>query len=124
MDSATSTPNGARWRALLRTAALVFALVSVCYHLWLIFQGLIPNLVSRPLHLALALPWLFFFAPCDSAGARVTGWLLGGLGIGACLWVAIEQSALGDQYGLLHGPFQIAAGSVLLLTVLMMPLTA
>ncbi|MDJ0777701.1 MAG: TRAP transporter fused permease subunit [Gammaproteobacteria bacterium] len=98
--------------------ALGLALVSVAWHLWLIFQGLIPNLVSRPLHFALALPWLFFFAATKSNVERVSGWIIGGLGIGACLWVAINQSELGDQYGILHGPLQIAAGFVLLLAVL------
>ena len=104
--------------AVLRSAALAFALASVVYHLWLIFQGLIPNLVSRPLHFALALPWLFFFGQQGSLGLRLSGWVLGTLGIGACLWVAINQSALGDQYGILSGNFQIATGITLLLVVL------
>ena len=104
--------------AVLRSAALAFALASVVYHLWLIFQGLIPNLVSRPLHFALALPWLFFFGQQGSLGLRLSGWVLGTLGIGACLWVAINESALGDQYGILNGTFQIAAGITLLLVVL------
>ena len=103
---------------LVRGAALVFALASVVYHLWLIFQGLIPNLVSRPLHFALALPWLFFFDQGGSWARRVSGWVLGTLGIGACLWVAANESALGDQYGMLFGNFQIAAGITLLLVVL------
>jgi TRAP transporter 4TM/12TM fusion protein len=103
---------------LLRGVMLVFALASVSYHLWLIFQGLIPNLVSRPLHFALALPWLFFFGQSGSFSERLSGWVLGTLGIGACLWVAINESALGDQYGILNGNFQIAAGITLLLVVL------
>ena len=107
-----------RWGAVLRSTALVFALASVVYHLWLIFQGLIPNLVSRPLHFALALPWLFFFDQQGSLGRRMSGWVLGTLGIGACLWVAFEQAALGDQYGILNGSFQIAAGITLLVVVL------
>jgi len=107
-----------RLGAALRGAALAFALASVVYHLWLIFQGLIPNLVSRPLHFALALPWLFFFDQRGSRVTRVSGWVLGALGIGACLWVAMEESALGDQYGILFGRFQIAAAIILLLAVL------
>jgi len=107
-----------RFSAVLRGAMLAFAIASVSYHLWLIFQGLIPNLVSRPLHFALALPWLFFFSQSSSSSERLSGWVLGTLGIGACLWVAINQSALGDQYGILSGNFQIAAGITLLLVVL------
>ena len=45
----------------LLASGVVFALAatSVVFHLYLIFSGLLPNLVTRPLHLALALPWVF-----------------------------------------------------------------
>ena len=37
----------------LKWGWLLFALVLVLFHIGLIFSGLVPNLVSRPLHLAL-----------------------------------------------------------------------
>ena len=107
-----------RSEAVLRFVALALAVVSVSYHLWLIFQGLIPNLVSRPLHLALALPWLFFFVKKQSMTSRISGWILGFLGIAACLWVAINHNKLGDQYGILSGDFQLATGILLIIVVL------
>ena len=103
---------------IIRFVALCFATTTVVYHLWLIFQGLIPNLVSRPMHLALALPWLFFFASSKTLTERFLGWILGALGISAALWVAINQSSLGDQYGILANNFQIAMGIILLVTVM------
>lgn len=103
---------------VLRFIALGFAATTVFYHLWLIFQGLIPNLVSRPLHLALALPWLFFFASSKSDTERFLGWVLGILGVSATLWVAINQNQLGDQYGILTNNFQIAMGIILLVVVM------
>ena len=45
----------------LRAGWIVLALVLVGFHIGLIFSGLIPNLVSRPLHLALILPFVFLF---------------------------------------------------------------
>jgi hypothetical protein len=39
---------------------LVLGAASIAFHLWLIFSGLVPNLVSRPLHMALAVPWIMF----------------------------------------------------------------
>ena len=46
--------------------------LSIGFHIWLIFSGLVPNLVSRPLHMALALPWVFVFLAKSKAG-RWTG---------------------------------------------------
>lgn len=93
--------------------------VSIGFHLWLIFSGLIPNLVSRPLHMALALPWAMLFV-AKTRAQRITGVLLGLPGLAACLWIVWNHDALGDQYGFLQGDFQIAVAGVLLLCVLEM----
>ncbi len=57
-----------------------------------------------------------------STGGRRPG-LLGlvdccGLGIAACVWVAWNQSALGDQYGILAGPLQTGIAVVLLVAAI------
>ncbi len=91
--------------------------VSVAFHLGLIFYGLVPNLVSRPLHMALALPWIFVYA-AKTPVARWTGWPLAMAGMAGAIWVALNQNALGDQYGFLEGAGQVAIAAVLLLVVL------
>ncbi|MEM9676420.1 MAG: TRAP transporter fused permease subunit [Pseudomonadota bacterium] len=96
---------------------LVCAVLLVTFHLALIFSGLVPNLVSRPLHLALALPWIFLFAP-GGLWTRVSGVVLCAAGVAACVWIAVQHDALGDQYGSLDGSFQIVVAVVLLLVVL------
>jgi len=93
--------------------------VSIAFHLWLIFSGLIPNLVSRPLHMALALPWALVFI-AEGKWARISGMVLCAIGLAATLWIALNASALGDQYGFLAGPFQTAVAVALLLIVLEM----
>lgn len=100
-----------------RAVMLVLAAALVAFHLGLIFSGLVPNLVSRPLHLALALPWIFIL----SGGGpiqRLTGALLCAAGVAACLWVAVNQSMLIDQYGFLEGDFQLVIAIALLAIVL------
>lgn len=92
---------------------------SIGFHLWLIFSGLIPNLVSRPLHMALALPWALIFI-AETTGQRITGFVLTLIGVAGCLWIAANQSALGDQYGFLSGRFQLFVAVSLLLIVLEM----
>ncbi|MEM1385592.1 MAG: TRAP transporter fused permease subunit [Pseudomonadota bacterium] len=93
--------------------------VSVVFHLWLIFSGLVPNLVSRPLHMALAVPWALVFA-AQGRVALVSGWVLAVPTITACLWIAWNADALGDQYGFLEGTGQMALATLLLLAVLEM----
>ncbi|WP_299673075.1 TRAP transporter fused permease subunit [uncultured Roseobacter sp.] len=102
-----------RWKPVW----LLLAAVLVAYHIGLIFWGLVPNLVSRPLHMALILPWIFIFAARDR-GQRLSGTLFAGLGVAASVWVAWNHDALGDQYGFLETNFQIGVAIVLLTCVL------
>jgi len=91
--------------------------LTIALHLSLIFYGLVPNLVARPVHMALALPWILVFAS-NTGFARVSGFLLAIIGVAACLWVAFNQSALGDQYGSLENQFQITVAVCLLVVVI------
>jgi len=101
----------------VRLTKIAFAALLVAFHLGLIFSGLVPNLVSRPLHMALILPWIFLFVS-NSLWMRLSGAVLCALGMGACLWIAWQHSALSDQYGFLENDFQIAIAFVLIATVL------
>lgn len=104
----------------MRIGMLLLASLLVAFHLGLIFSGLVPNLVSRPLHMALALPWIFLFAHSRPASllSRASGVVLTLLGGAACIWISVHHSSLGDQYGFLESNFQTAVAVVLLITVL------
>ncbi|NIZ63388.1 TRAP transporter permease DctM/Q [Sedimentitalea sp. CY04] len=96
---------------------LALATVMVAFHLGLIFSGLVPNLVSRPLHLAFVLPWVFIFG-AKSKLQLITGQVLSLLGVSAALWTAVNYDMLGDQYGFLEGDFQIGMAVALLICVI------
>ena len=98
---------------------LALGAASIAFHLWLIFSGLVPNLVSRPLHMALAVPWIMF-ALKGGLAARSLGWALGAGGIAVCIWLATSHRALDEQYGALQGNLQIAASLVVLACVVEM----
>jgi len=102
--------------------AILFAALTVGFHLYNTFSGLIPNLTARPLHLAVAIPFVFFVAMAERQGrwARWSGHVLGVLGILACLYVVVERKALIGQYGVLEGGFQLAVAGLLVVTVLEM----
>jgi len=93
--------------------------ITIFFHLWLIFSGLVPNLVSRPLHMALALPWALVFIAKTNV-ARISGAIFAALGIFSTLWIAFNQSMLSDQYGFIANGFQIFIAISLLVVVLEM----
>lgn len=101
----------------LKWGWLLFALVLVLFHIGLIFSGLVPNLVSRPLHLALILPWVFLFGK-TGRWALFSGALLCAIGMGAAIWVAWNADILADQYGFLETPTQVWIGFALLAVVI------
>ena len=112
MQNQATTPS-----KLFRGTCLLFALSSVVFHLALVFSGLTPNLVSRPIHMALALPWALCLGT-QPGFTRVSGYVLAIVGMAACLWVAVQHDALADQYGFLENNLQIGIAIILLLAVL------
>ena len=92
---------------------------SITFHIWLIFSGLVPSLVSRPLHMALALPWVFVFAAQGTA-RRWLGLCLTIVGSLFCGFIALNESTLSDQYGFITGGWQITVGVGLILLTLEM----
>ncbi|ORE95056.1 TRAP transporter fused permease subunit [Aurantimonas sp. 22II-16-19i] len=92
-------------------------ILSIGFHLALVFSGLVPALVARPLHMALALPWLFVFAPRSRLEAA-SGWVVLVLGEIGCLYVALNAGALSDQYGFLDTSFQVAVAVTLVAVAL------
>lgn len=106
-----TTPGRYIWVAL--------GAASIIFHLGLIFSGLVPNLLSRPLHMALALPWIFLFSATGS-WQRISGLILTTIGVAATLYIAINESALSDQYGFLTSDLQTGIAFVLVFITLEM----
>ena len=91
--------------------------VSVVFHIGLIFYGLMPALISRPIHMALTLPWILILA-ANTSFQRISGWILTLSGVAACGYIAFNASMLANQYGLIHGYLQMAIGIFLILLAL------
>lgn len=98
------------------------AIITVFFHIYLIFTGLIPNLISRPLHLALVLPWIFLLSN-DQSISRFTkylGYILLICALYSSWYIITNAEDLSDQYGSLEGNLQYFIAISLILTVLEM----
>jgi len=102
---------------LIAALWLLLATGLVGYHLALIFSGLIPNLISRPLHMAFILPFVLILG-AQTRWQSISGAVLAVLGISAAIWIAYNSNELADQYGYLENNFQIAVALVLLIVTL------
>ena len=75
---------------------LVLGAVSIAFHLGLIFSGLVPNLVARPIHMArIAVDFLVRHRWTVTMG----GALFAGAGIFGCIYIVLSEAALSDRYG-------------------------
>ena len=102
-------------------APVAWGVLGIVYHLYLVFSGLLPNLVTRPLHMAFALPWIFMIGASAGTGwYRRIGYAIGITGMACCVWIAANRDRLGDQYGALETPFQMVVAILLILVTLEM----
>ncbi|KIN63465.1 Transporter [Sulfitobacter noctilucicola] len=93
---------------------VALGVLTCVFHLGLIFYGLVPNLVSRPLHMALLLPWVFLFA-ATGRWRIISGAVITVIGLGCCFWVAWNHQMLRNQYGFLESTGQVWIAVALLL---------
>ncbi|MFK5925341.1 MAG: TRAP transporter fused permease subunit [Desulfuromusa sp.] len=93
--------------------------VSIFFHLYLVFSGMIPHLISRPIHMALAAPWALIFI-AKTARSRLFGSILTVATIACCAYIVLNESQLSDQYGALRGNLQLVIAVTLLLVTLEM----
>ena len=98
---------------------IMIGLGSIIFHMYLIFSGLIPNLVSRPIHMAFAIPWIFLYSENDKKVSFINIVLVV-LGVLSCLWIALNHDLLSDQYGFIENEFQFILSVFLLFLVLEM----
>jgi len=98
----------------------LLAFTTVGFHIYLIFTGLIPNLVTRPLHLALVLPWIFLFSKNESQGTKYFGYILLLLSLLSSFYIIYNHIDLEDQYGSLETTTQYFVAIILIISVLEM----
>ncbi|MCZ4351724.1 TRAP transporter fused permease subunit [Roseovarius aestuarii] len=97
-----------------RRVWIAFGVATAVFHIGLIFYGLVPNLVARPLHMALILPWVFLYSARSPLGWW-SGLVITTIGVAGCVWIALNHQMLRNQYGFLEDGFQVTLAVTLLL---------
>jgi len=97
----------------------ILGMFSIAFHISLIFSGLVPNLISRPLHMVFALPWILVFTS-KTISERALGIIHCFVSTWLCLWIVFNEEKLGEQYGSLEDGFQVVASVILLISVIEM----
>jgi len=98
---------------------IFLGVISIFFHLWLVFSGLVPSLISRPIHMALAIPWIFLYTEKLNKPSYLN-LTITIIGISICLFIAINESRLSEQYGFLNSNFQIFISVILLMITIEM----
>ncbi|AXH14648.1 TRAP transporter permease [Malaciobacter mytili] len=98
------------------------AIITVGFHIYLIFTGLMPNLVSRPIHLLLVLPWIFLLTQDENISkfTKYLGYILLACAMFSSYYIIVNHIDLEEQYGSLEGTLQYFVAISLLLAVLEM----
>ncbi|BCB06406.1 ATP-binding protein [Vreelandella venusta] len=113
----SQTTDNATPNAVASPGWIALGVISVGFHLGLIFYGLTPALVSRPLHMALLLPWVLIYM-AKTPFQRISGWGLTLLGVAACGYIALNEASLANQYGFIDTHLQMAIGLFLIVLAL------
>ncbi|RUR30856.1 TRAP transporter fused permease subunit [Vreelandella andesensis] len=115
--SSSQTADNAAPNAVASPGWIALGAISVGFHLGLIFYGLTPALVSRPLHMALLLPWVLIYM-AKTPFQRISGWGLTLLGVAACGYIALNEATLASQYGFIDTHLQMVIGLFLIMLAL------
>ncbi|UQI41006.1 TRAP transporter permease [Vreelandella venusta] len=113
----SQTADNATPNAVASPGWIALGVISVGFHLGLIFYGLTPALVSRPLHMALLLPWVLIYM-AKTPFQRISGWGLTLLGVAACGYIALNEASLANQYGFIDTHLQMSIGLFLIVLAL------
>ena len=98
---------------------IFLGVILIFFHLWLVFSGLVPSLISRPIHMALAIPWIFLYTEKLNKPSYLN-LTITIIGISICLFIALNESRLSEQYGFLNSNFQIFISVILLMITIEM----
>lgn len=98
----------------------ILGVITIFFHIYLIFTGLVPNLISRPLHVALALPWIFLFPKSQSKMGKIFGYIILFCALFSSFYIIFNHANLEDQYGALEGKFQYFIAICMIVSILEM----
>jgi TRAP transporter 4TM/12TM fusion protein len=99
---------------------LFFGMLTLGFHVYIVLSGLVPNLITRPIHFMLALPWIFIFSKPKNRWERFSGYFFILAGFVSASYIVFAHERLANQFGSLQGTFQYVVSIVLILITIEM----
>ena len=97
----------------------ILAIIFVLFHLYLIFSGLIPNIIQRSIHLALSLPIIFLYFPEKKKKINlIIDTIFSVVSFSAAIYITLFYEKVTYQYGIMEGNIQPILAIIMIIMVL------
>ncbi len=97
----------------------VLSFIFVFFHLYLVFSGLIPNIIQRSIHIALSLPLIFlYFPPKKTKNELIRDIILSVLSFSSAIYITLFYEKITYQYGIMEGKIQEILAIIMIIMIL------
>ncbi len=97
----------------------IISFIFVAFHLYLVFSGLIPNIIQRSIHIALSLPLIFlYFPPKKTKSTLIRDIIFALISFSSAIYITLFYEKITYQYGIMEGKFQEILAIIMIIMVL------
>ncbi|HID15464.1 MAG TPA: TRAP transporter permease DctM/Q, partial [Candidatus Atribacteria bacterium] len=97
----------------------ILSFIFVIFHLYLVFSGLIPNIIQRSIHIALSLPLIFlYFPPKKKKITLIVDIIFSILSFSSAIYISLFYEKITYQYGIMEGKIQEILAIIIIIMVL------
>ncbi len=106
-------------RDYIKIARDILSFIFIAFHLYLVFSGLIPNVIQRSVHIALSLPIIFlYFPPKKNRLTLIFDIFFSVISFGAAIYITLFYEKILYQYGIMEGKLQELLAITMIIMVL------
>ncbi len=98
---------------------IILSFIFVLFHLYLVFSGLIPNIIQRSIHISLSLPLIFlYFPPKKTKWALIRDIIFSIISFSSAIYITLFYEKITYQYGIMEGKLQEFLAIIMIIMIL------